>query len=136
MQPCLDEGFLGGILRNLCIAAHAVDDVPHTVGVDADQFAKGIPVAILRHTDKLFFPGCEGNRQREQPFYSMYAKVPNFIRKMTNSDRRKEHALRILCALAGSLDVAARIQTVSVSIDFVLILPILVRKGEVSCPQN
>src|SRR6185436_8583947 len=47
------------------IATHAVDDVQHTLGVDADQFTKCVSLAILCSGNKLCFIDCRRCRHRE-----------------------------------------------------------------------
>lgn len=65
MQPGLNKCFLGSIFCNVHIATHAVDDVQHTLGVDADQFTKSVSLAILCSGNKLCFIDCWNRRHRE-----------------------------------------------------------------------
>ena len=55
MHQSLDESLLGGILCNVDIATHAVDNVHHALCVSADQFAECVSVTTLRPADLLGF---------------------------------------------------------------------------------
>jgi hypothetical protein len=56
-QPGLDKGLLCCILGDLHIAAHAIDHIQHTLGMGANQFTVGIPIAFLCSGDQLSFVG-------------------------------------------------------------------------------
>ena len=58
MQPGLDKCFLRGIFCDLCIAAHAINDVPDALCMEANKLAECVSFTGLRPINKLYLVDC------------------------------------------------------------------------------
>ena len=56
------------VFRQLGIPAQAVDNVQHTLRMDADQFAERVPVSVLGASDQLHLTDCLNRYHCRFPF--------------------------------------------------------------------